>query len=176
MSCGTTFDKLEKTRGMKKKLEIFPLKVQESLILLYITMTEKDNETLKRTFELLEDNNIMIHFLTEGPSEGGNRNVSLALHRDDFEKLTNHSGKFQLFSKIGNIRITKEVGLIRILGAHFDIRPGIASILFNAMRESGIEILANSTTITSSLILVREKHLDLALRAIQSVFKSPGAE
>lgn len=71
------------------------------------------------------------------------------------------------------LMIEKPVAVIRILGPHFDIRPGIAGMLYGRLEKAGIEVLVNSTTGTTSLLVVHETQLEKTRRELTAIFRLP---
>ena len=157
-----------------EKLEIFPIKIQKSLILLSFIISDREETGITSLFKLLDTDNIEIKLLIEGIADEGKRTVSIVLELEDYMKIAKGNKGFKLDKGIENISIVKDVVMIRILGAHFDIRPGIASLICGTLEDAKVQILANSTTITSCLLIIPESQLGIALEAIHSVLKLPG--
>ncbi len=158
-----------------EKLEIFPLKIEKSLVLITTVIDVINHpERVSDLFNLLDKNNIKVHLFIDGGNTEGQRTFTFVLHHEDYEKLLLPGINSEPFFREDHFRVVERVGLVRILGAHFDIRPGVASLIFNALEKAGIEILTNSTTITSSLMVIRETQLESAVNVIRSIFRLPG--
>lgn len=66
-----------------------------------------------------------------------------------------------------------EVGIVSIFGPHFGERPGIAGVLFSALASVGINILAISTSISSTSCLLDAEDMDDAVQVLGETFELP---
>jgi aspartate kinase len=66
-----------------------------------------------------------------------------------------------------------EVGIVSMFGPHFGERPGIAGVMFSALASTGINILAISTSISSTSCLVDASDMDEAVQALEETFELP---
>ena len=154
-------------------LDIFPLKTFSGLALLSFVGFPKNEASTRVLFNYLNKTGISSSFLVEGATRDGNRSITLAITLDALESCQAELEAVREVMEAEEVSMEKPVAVIRILGPHFDLRPGIAGLLFGKLAKSGIELLANSTTITSSLLVVREEQVDQAVRAIGSIFRLP---
>jgi len=67
----------------------------------------------------------------------------------------------------------QEVGIISIFGPHFGERPGIAGIMLSALASAGINILAISTSISTTSCLIDVYDMDEAVQVLQETFELP---
>lgn len=66
-----------------------------------------------------------------------------------------------------------EVGIFSMFGPHFGERPGIAGVMFSALASAGINILAISTSISSTSCLIDASDMDEAVKALEEAFDLP---
>jgi len=66
-----------------------------------------------------------------------------------------------------------EVGIVSMFGPHFGERPGIAGVMFSALASAGINILAISTSISSTSCLIDANDMDEAVQALEETFDLP---
>jgi aspartate kinase len=66
-----------------------------------------------------------------------------------------------------------EVGIVSMFGPHFGERPGIAGVMFSALASAGINILAISTSISSTSCLIDVSDMDEAVQALKEAFELP---
>jgi aspartokinase len=66
-----------------------------------------------------------------------------------------------------------EVGIVSMFGPHFGERPGIAGVMFSALASADINILAISTSISSTSCLIDASDMDEAVQALEEVFDLP---
>ena len=67
----------------------------------------------------------------------------------------------------------REVGIVSMFGPHFGERPGIAGVMFSAMASAGINILAISTSISSTSCLLDADDMDDAVQVLEQTFELP---
>jgi aspartate kinase len=154
-------------------LEIFPLRIVRPLALLSFTGLPKQEASTQSLFHYFFQNGISIAFLVEGSDKDENRNLVLAISQ---EELIKRQTKLEALGKeiqAETVVVEEPVALIRILGPHFDIRPSIAGHLFGNLMKAGIRVLANSTTITSSLLIIPDNQVEQTVRVLKSIFRLP---
>lgn len=66
-----------------------------------------------------------------------------------------------------------EVGIVSMFGPHFGERPGIAGVMFSALASADINILAISTSISSTSCLLDADDMDEAVRVLEETFELP---
>jgi aspartate kinase len=66
-----------------------------------------------------------------------------------------------------------QVGMISIFGPHFGQRPGVAGVMFSALAEAGVNIIAISTSISSLSCIIDVDDMDQAIEAIEEAFEMP---
>ncbi len=66
-----------------------------------------------------------------------------------------------------------EVGMVSVFGPHFAERAGIAGAIFSALASAGVNILAISTSISSTSCLVDVTDMDETVRALEQAFELP---
>ncbi len=71
------------------------------------------------------------------------------------------------------IAYDREVGIVSLFGPHFGERPGIAGIMFSALASAGVNILAISTSISSTSCLIDANDMDEAVQALEEAFELP---
>lgn len=67
----------------------------------------------------------------------------------------------------------REVGIVSMFGPHFGERPGIAGVMFSALASAGINILAISTSISSTSCLLDADDMDEAVQVLEEAFELP---
>jgi aspartokinase len=154
-------------------LEIFAPKVMRAQALLSFVQCTADELSFRVLFSYLQQNGIVITLLSEGPATDEARNLVLVISEDALRKIEPELETLQMAMRAQALVIHRAVAVVRILGPHFDIRPGVAGMLFKHMEQAGVRMLANSTTITTSLLVVFESELDKVEREIGRIFHMP---
>lgn len=157
----------------EEALEIFAPKVMRAQSLLTFVQCRADELSFRVLCNYLQQKGIAIALLTEGPAADEARNLVLVISEDAMCKLEPDLETLQLAMGAQSLVITRAVAVVRILGPHFDLRPGVAATLFRQLELAGVRLLANSTTITTSLLVVFENELDKVEREIGKIFRMP---
>jgi aspartokinase len=153
--------------------EIFPLKITRSLVLLgFMRFPAKGNPS-RILFDYFREIGIASQFLAEGSSDDDSRDLLIVLPEKDFRRCEADLEALRSAMTAESFAVERPVSMIRILGPHFDIRPGVASLLFSRLAKDDIKVLANSTTITTSLLIIHEDQLEQTVRALNSIFRLP---
>jgi aspartokinase len=115
-------------------------------------------------------------------------NVSFIVHNIDFNNLDNIvicvarqdlTAALEVLNTVKGtigaeeIVYDREVGIVSMFGPHFGERPGIAGVMFSALASAGINILAISTSISSTSCLVDASDMDEAVQALEETFELP---
>ena len=124
-------------------------------------------------FSYLERKGIKLLLVAEGPAGNGGRNLVLVIGEEAFETCRSDLDTLREAMEALSVEVSRPVAVVRILGPHFDIRPGIAGVLFGRLQREGIEVLASAVTITASMIVVAEHQVELLIRALGSLFRLP---
>lgn len=154
-------------------LEIFAPRVIRAQALLTFAQCRADELSFRVLFNYLQQNGIAIALLTEGPAADEARNLLLVISEEALRKLHPDLETLQMAMGAQSLVISRAVAVVRILGPHFDIRPGVAARLYRQLELAGVRMLANSTTITTSLLVVLENELDKVEREIGRIFRMP---
>jgi aspartate kinase len=117
------------------------------------------------------DANIEIDMIIQNVSKEGKTDFSFTVHRNDFAKaveLLNSKVIGQLGAKevVGDAKICK----VSIVGIGMRSHVGIASKMFSCLADEGINIQMISTSEIKTSVVIDEKYMELAVRALHKVF------
>ena len=117
------------------------------------------------------DANIEIDMIIQNVSKEGKTDFSFTVHRNDFAKavdLLNSKVIGPLGAKevVGDAKICK----VSIVGIGMRSHVGIASKMFSCLAEEGINIQMISTSEIKTSVVIDEKYMELAVRALHKVF------
>jgi aspartate kinase len=115
---------------------------------------------------------INIEFIVQF-SELGRGNVIFCLNEKDLPGALNVLDTFR--ASIGYERVVHHspVAIISVFGPHFREKPAIAGTMFGALGNSGINILAISTSISTLSCVIEESLLPEAVKAVSEAFDLP---
>ncbi|WP_457325667.1 aspartate kinase [Roseateles sp. P5_E11] len=115
--------------------------------------------------------NIDIDVIIQNVSHDGKTDFSFTVHRNDYartmELLQNTVGPATNASKVvGDPKICK----VSIVGIGMRSHVGVASKMFRALSEEGINIQMISTSEIKTSVVIDEKYMELAVRALHKAF------
>jgi aspartate kinase len=117
------------------------------------------------------DANIDIDVIIQNVSQDGKTDFSFTVHRNDYartmELLEKQIGPSMQAAKVmGDPRICK----VSIVGIGMKSHVGVASKMFRALSEEGINIQMISTSEIKTSVVIDEKYMELAVRALHKAF------
>ncbi len=123
-----------------------------------------------KVFEILARSGINILMISQSVSEA---NISLILRRDYLEKAVSALEIYLLgkgFAK--QINAEDDVGVVAVVGAGMNGFPGVASRVFKAVADQGINVrmIAQGSSELNISFVVKEKDSEQAVRAIHNEF------
>ena len=154
-------------------LEIFPLKIWRDLIKLSFLRIPTRPGATRPLFDLLERHNISLSFLLEGCAGDYNRDLIICIASEAFAGIEAELEEVSTRMQAQEVELHRSVAVVRILGPHFDIRPGASALLFGALQRADITVFCNATTITSSLCVISDHEVEAAERVIARTFDVP---
>ncbi len=116
------------------------------------------------------DSNVEIDMILQNIAADGTTDFTFTVHRNDFsaaqEMLTQIADNLGARKVVGDDKIVK----ISLVGVGMRSHAGIASKMFKALAEEGININMISTSEIKISVVVDEKYLELGVRALHSAF------
>jgi aspartate kinase len=117
------------------------------------------------------DANIEVDIIIQNISKDGKTDFSFTVHRNDYAKTidllkTNVLPKLGAQEVVGDTKICK----VSIVGIGMRSHVGIASKMFRALSEDGINIQMISTSEIKTSVVIDEKYMELAVRALHKAF------
>ncbi len=114
--------------------------------------------------------NINVDIIVQNVGADGTTDFTFTVHRADYKKaldiLQRVANELKAREVIGDDKIVK----ISVVGVGMRSHAGIASRMFQALAEEGINIQMISTSEIKISVVVDEKYLELGVRALHSVF------
>jgi len=159
--------------GVTETLEIFPLKILRDLIQINFLRLPTRPGATRPLFDLLERHNVSVKFLLEGCAGDFNRDLIICVANDGFSRLEPELKEVTTRMQAQAVELRRSVAVVRVLGPHFDIRPGTSGLLFGALEQAGITVFSIATTITSSMCILPDDQVETAERVIGRTFAIP---
>ncbi len=119
----------------------------------------------------VSDAHINVDIIIQNVSaEDGTANVTFTVHKNDFQKarsiLDEIAGRFESAEVVGDTNIAK----IAVVGVGMRSHAGIASKMFRSLADEGINIQMISTSEIKISVVVEDKYMELAVRALHKAF------
>jgi aspartate kinase len=120
----------------------------------------------------IADANIEVDMIIQNQSVGGKTDFTFTVPRGEYTKamdVLNESVKEHIGS--GNIAGDAKVSKVSVVGVGMRSHVGIASQMFRTLSEEGINIQMISTSEIKISVLIDEKYMELAVRALHKAFE-----
>lgn len=119
----------------------------------------------------ISDANIEVDMIVQNVSADGTTDFTFTVHRNEFEKslaiLNGIKDDLSARAVIGDAKIAK----VSIVGVGMRSHAGVASSMFKALANESINIQLISTSEIKVSVIIDEKYMELAVRALHSAFK-----
>ena len=117
------------------------------------------------------DANIEVDMIIQNISKDGKTDFSFTVHRNDYARAMDLL-KSKVLPALGTDRIEGDTRTckVSIVGIGMRSHVGIASKMFRALSEEGINIQMISTSEIKTSVVIDEKYMELAVRALHRAF------
>jgi aspartate kinase len=117
------------------------------------------------------DANIEVDIIIQNISKDGKTDFSFTVHRNDYAKTVDLL-KANVLPKLGAQEVVGDTKIckVSIVGIGMRSHVGIASKMFRALAEDGINIQMISTSEIKTSVVIDEKYMELAVRALHKAF------
>ena len=117
------------------------------------------------------DANIEVDVIIQNVSHEGKTDFSFTVHRNDYARTVDVL-KSKVVPTLGTERIEGDTRIckVSIVGIGMRSHVGIASKMFRALSEEGINIQMISTSEIKTSVVIDEKYMELAVRALHKAF------
>lgn len=118
----------------------------------------------------ISDANIEVDMIIQNVGEDGATDFTCTVHRNDFDQSMEILKKTSSQVKAEKVTGRQDIVKISIVGVGMRSHAGIASTMFKALADEGINILLISTSEIKISVVVEEKYLELGVRTLHSAF------
>ena len=123
-----------------------------------------------KIFNKLAKSHINIDIILQSVGREGTKDISFTVSQDDLKEAIQVLEENKEALTIKEIKHNEDVAKVAIVGAGMMSNPGVASQMFEALYNSGININMISTSEIRITVLIDEKDVDRAVRAIHEKF------
>ena len=115
--------------------------------------------------------NIDVDVIVQNVSHDGRTDFSFTVHRNDFQR-TNDLLKSTIVPNTGAVQFTADPRIckVSIVGIGMKSHVGVASTMFRTLSEEGINIQMITTSEIKTSVVIDEKYMELAVRALHKAF------
>ena len=116
------------------------------------------------------DANIDVDMIVQNVSHDGMTDFSFTVHRNDFQKTLKILEPVVKHIKARGVESGDRIAKVSVVGVGMRSHAGIASAAFRTLAEEGINIEMISTSEIKISIVINEKQMELAVRALHKAF------
>jgi aspartate kinase len=114
--------------------------------------------------------NINVDMIVQNVGADGTTDFTFTVHRGEYKKATEILRKVAGELKAREVTVDDKIVKISVVGVGMRSHAGIASQMFKALADEGINIQMISTSEIKISVVVEEKYLELGVRALHSAF------
>jgi aspartate kinase len=119
----------------------------------------------------IADANIDVDMIVQNISVDGTTDFSFTVHRNEYQKaLDVLNGKVKDHVAAREIVGDPKIAKVSVVGIGMRSHVGIASLMFRTLAEEGINIQMISTSEIKISVVVEDKYMELAVRALHKAF------
>ena len=152
-----------------ERFKVFDVLHHEHLSLIRLSIT--DSSFLPGLFEQLEGNELKIKFLVSHHENNKGLHLIFCVERSSLKTTQNTIMDLSLPEDA--LDIQPEVGMVAIHGPHFAEEPGIINVMHNALSSQHLQVLAISTTLSTSYFIIPAPEVVRALEILREAFEIP---
>lgn len=119
----------------------------------------------------VSDANVEVDMIVQNVSHDNTTDFTFTVHRNEYDAalkiLQNTASEIGAREVVGDTKIAK----VSIVGVGMRSHAGVASRMFGALAEEGINIQMISTSEIKVSVVLEEKYLELAVRALHTAFE-----
>jgi aspartate kinase len=119
----------------------------------------------------VSDANIDVDMIVQNVGEDNKTAFTFTVHRNDVKRA--HSVLQRVADELGAREVTgdSKIAKVSIVGVGMRSHAGVATKMFSALSEEGINIQMISTSEIKISVVINEKYLELAVRALHAAFE-----
>ena len=114
--------------------------------------------------------NIEVDMIVQNVGADGTTDFTFTVHRNDYERAREILGKMTSEMRARGVEGDSKIVKVSIVGVGMRSHAGIASTMFAALANEGINIRMISTSEIKISVVIDEKYLELGVRTLHSAF------
>lgn len=118
----------------------------------------------------ISDANIEVDVIVQNVSEDGSTSVTFTVHRNEMKKAQSILEGLREDLGATGILVDDRIAKLSLVGVGMRSHAGVAARMFRSLAEHGINIQMISTSEIKITVVIEEKYLELAVRALHADF------
>lgn len=115
--------------------------------------------------------NIEVDMIVQNVSHDNTTDFTFTVHRNDYEKAQKVLGETALKLNAREVVGDTKIAKVSIVGVGMRSHAGVASRMFESLAKESINIQMISTSEIKVSVVIEEKYLELAVRALHTAFE-----
>ena len=124
-----------------------------------------------KIFSEISGANIIVDMIIQNVSEGGLTDVSFTVLKTDSKRIMDVMKKIVADIGARDVNLEEDIAKVSIVGVGMRSHSGVASQMFSALAEEGINIMMISTSEIKISCVIEAKYTELAVRVLHKVFE-----
>lgn len=120
--------------------------------------------------------NIEVDMIVQNISEEGNTDFTFTVHRNDFRRTRDILDTIREDLGAREVLADERIAKVSMVGVGMRSHAGVASRMFDALAAESINIQMISTSEIKISVVIQEKYLELAVRALHAAFELDAVE
>ena len=122
----------------------------------------------------ISDANVEVDMIVQNVSEDGTTDFTFTVNKPDYKKALDVLTQVATNLQARNVSSTDEICKVSLVGVGMRSHAGVASKMFKVLADENINILAITTSEIKISVVIAEKYLELAVRALHAAFELEG--
>jgi aspartate kinase len=156
-----------------KKMKIGGIMASQNLGMITVEGAPDAPGIAGKILEAIGNLEISVGFISCAPDLGGGASITFCVAMDRFEKALEEIERVREEIQAQKVATQEEICSVAVFGPHFGEIPNVASRIFRALAEAGINILAISTSVSSVTCVFDQKRLNEGVASLRSHFDIP---
>lgn len=119
----------------------------------------------------VSDANIEVDMIVQNVSDDGTTDFTFTVHRNDYQKALELLKTIAAELNAQDVSGTDDICKVSMVGVGMRSHAGVASQMFKTLADENINILAITTSEIKISVVIAEKYLELAVRALHTAFE-----
>jgi aspartate kinase len=118
----------------------------------------------------ISEANIEVDMIVQNVSADGTTDFTFTVHRNDYKKAMTLLNALAAELNARGVHGTDDICKVSMVGVGMRSHAGVASKMFKTLADENINILAITTSEIKISVVIAEKYLELAVRALHTAF------